>query len=268
MGEVPVDFHGWVREPKVVQEKPKNAGGQGRPWKYPRLASGYHSSEVRTLSRHSPVFHKQAWKRFRIKDSDKGPEVWEVKWAAFWRKGEDGLPGWQHTLIVARNVLSGEVKYFVANRVPGDEGVTLEWLLWVAFGRWSVERCFRAGKDELGMDHYQVRGWRCVHRHYYITQLSQLFCARVRRQYAEENGNTEERLTIEQVRGATNAWIAAAAMTPGARREHYQAELDNIDYHQRRNRQARESHTKTRVAQLLQLGINVDQLPVCQPDDW
>jgi hypothetical protein len=42
--------------------------------------------------------------------------------------------------------------------VPGEKGITLRWLLRVAFGRWSVERCFRVAKDELGMDHYQVRG--------------------------------------------------------------------------------------------------------------
>ena len=267
VGEVPVDFHGWVREPKVVPEGPENTRN-GRPKRYPRLAAGYHSSEVRNLTKYSPVFRKQAWQRYRIKDSQKGPEVWEIKWAGFWRKDRNGLPGRPHTLIVACNVLSGEMKYFVSNRVPGEEGVTLEWLLWVAFGRWPVERCFRETKDELGMDHFQVRGWRCVHRHYYITQLSQLFCARVRQEYEQEQGDTEARLTIEQVRGAACVHLEAASLTPTARRERYQQELDKIDYHQRRNRQACKSHTKTRINRLLQLGIDVDQLPTCQPDDW
>ena len=267
VGEVPVDFHGWVREPKVRQEEPENTGN-GRPKRYPRLVAGYHSSEVRNLTKYSPVFRKQAWQRYRIKYSQKGPEVWEIQWAVFWRKDRNGLPGRPHTLIVARNVLSGEMKYFVSNRVPGEEGVTLEWLLWVAFGRWPVERCFRETKDELGMDHFQVRGWRCVHRHYYITQLSQLFCARVRQEYEQEQGDTEARLTIEQVRGAACVHLEAASLTPTARRERYQQELDKIDYHQRRNRQACKSHTKTRMDRLLQLGIDVNPLPTCQPDDW
>ena len=63
-----------------------------------------------------------------------------MKWAVFWRKGDNGLPGRRHCLIVARNVLTGEVKYFVSNRVPGERGITLRWLLRVAFGRWSVEK--------------------------------------------------------------------------------------------------------------------------------
>ena len=81
-------------------------------------------------------------------------------------------------------------------------------------------------------------------------------------------GDTEARLTIEQVRGAACVHLEAASLTPTARRERYQQELDKIDYHQRRNRQACRSHTKTRMDRLLQLGIDVDQLPTCQPDDW
>jgi len=81
-----------------------------------------------------------------------------VQWAVFWRKGTNGLPGRRHCLIVARNVLTKEVKYFVSNRVPGERGITLRRLLRVAFQRWSVESCFRQAKEELGLDHYEVRG--------------------------------------------------------------------------------------------------------------
>ena len=171
------------RSPRILRSGPKKSKKRGRGKEYPRLARRRPSCEVRNLVTYSPVFREQSWQRYRIKDTDKGPEVWEVKWAVFWRKGEDGLPGRRHCLIVARNVLTQEVKYFLANRVPGEKGISLRWLLRVAFGRWSVERCFRVAKDELGMDHYQVRGWRCLHRHFYLTQASYLFCARIRQQY-------------------------------------------------------------------------------------
>jgi hypothetical protein len=142
--------------------------------------------------------------------------VWEVKWAVFWRKDEDGLPTRRHCLIVARNVLTGEVKYFLSNRTPGEinpvtgECVTLRFLLRVAFGRCSIESCFREGKEELGMDHYEVRGWRCVHRHFYLTQISHLFCARVRQEYDRGSEEQIDRLTIEQVRSAMDVWLDAA----------------------------------------------------------
>jgi len=267
VGEVPVDFHGWVQQPQVLRTGPKKRGKRGRPKKYPRVARRRRSCEVRNLARYSPVFRQQPWQRFRIKDTGKGPEVWEVKWSVCWRKSADGLPGRPHCLIVARNVLTGEVKYFVANRVPGEDGVTLRWLLRVAFGRWSVERCFREAKQELGMDHYQVRGWRCVHRHFYVTQLSQLFCARVRQEYDDPTNAQPGRLSVERVRSAMNVWLSSAALKPAARQERYEQELEIQRYYERRNEQSRKSHTKTRIAELNQLGIDVDLLESCIPDD-
>jgi hypothetical protein len=115
VGEVPTNFHGWVIQPQVLRDGPSPR--RGRKKRYPRLARKRRSSEVQNLLRYSPTFRKQRWQRYRIKDTERGPEVWEVKWAVFWRKGTDGLSGRRHCLIVARHVLTGEVKYFVSNRV-------------------------------------------------------------------------------------------------------------------------------------------------------
>jgi SRSO17 transposase len=263
VGEVPVDFHGWVRKPQILRSGPKKSKKRGRRKQYPRVARRRPSCEVRNLVKYSAVFREQSWQRYRIKDTDKGPEVWEVKWAVFWRKGEDGLPRRRHCLIVAHNVLTGEVKYFVANRVPGEKGVTLRWLLRVAFGRCSVESCFREAKDELGMDHYQVRGWRCLHRHFYLTQASHLFCARVRQEYDRPGDEQPDRLTVEQVRSAMNTWLSAADLKPAARRKQYEHELKNQRYHQCRNRQSRKSHTKTRITRLKELRIDANKIKSC-----
>ena len=265
VGEIPVDFHGWMRKPKIVEKGPQNTK-LGRPKGYPRLAAGYHSSEVRNLASYSPAFRKQAWQRYRIKDTDKGPEVWEVKWAKFWRKDAGGWPTRRHCLIVARNVLTGEVKYFLSNRVPGERGITLRWLLRVAFGRWSIESCFREAKEELGMDHYEVRGWRCVHRHFYVTQLSQLFCARIRQEYDNDREDQQDRITVEQVRSAINVWLDAADLSPPSRRKRFEEEIEKQKYYQRRNKQARTSHTKTRISRLTAVGIDVERIKSCVPD--
>jgi len=271
VAEIPVDFHGWVRKPKIWHEGPENTG-RGRPKGYPRLAAGYHSSEVRNLAQHSPAFRKQSWQRYRIKDTDKGPEVWEVKWAPFWRKDQDGLPTRRHALLVTRNVLTEEVKYFVANRVPGErhpvtgQCVTLRCLLRVAFGRCSIESCFRQAKEELGLDHYEVRGWRCVHRHFYVTQLSHLFCARMRQEYDTGPHDRLDRITVEQIRNAMNVWLDAADLPPAARRQRLQEEQHKQHYYQRRNRHARTSHTKTRIRQLTALGIDITHIKSCSPN--
>jgi len=59
-------------------------------------------------------------------------------------------------------------------------------LLGVAFGRWPIEQCFEQTKNELGMDHFEVRSWAAIHRHFYITQLSHLFCSRVHQDLREK----------------------------------------------------------------------------------
>lgn len=263
VAEVPSDLHGWLQKPAILRRAPENGRKRGRGKKYPRVARRPRSCEVRNLARYSPAFRDQSWQRYRIKDTDHGPEVWEVKWEVFWRKRADGTPARRCCLIVARNVLTGEVKYFLANRVPGEAGGNLRWLLRVAFGRWSIESCLRQAKDELGLDHYQVRGWRCLHRHYYLTQLSHLFCARVRQQDDGPSDGQPDRLTVEQVRSAIDTWLSAADLKPTARRQRYQKELDQQHYYQRRNAQARRSHTKTRIARLHALGIDPDRIKSC-----
>jgi SRSO17 transposase len=264
VGEVPTDFHGWVIPPRVLRDGPSPR--RGRKKKYPRLARGRPSSEVQDLLRWSPVFRQQKWQRYRIKDTERGPEVWEVKWAVFWRKGNNGLLGRRHCLLVARNVLTNEVKYFVSNRVPGEPGITLRRLLRVAFQRGSVESCFRQAKEELGLDHYEVRGWRCLHRHFYLAQLSHLFCARMRQKFdaTTPDDDSLEHLTMEQVRRAMNAWLEAAAKQL-TKAEQFEQELLKQRYYQRRNAQARRSHTKTRKAQLKSLGIDTERIKSCVP---
>ena len=263
VAEVPANFHGWVAKPRVLRDGPQPCRGPRK--KYPRLARRRPSSEVQNLLRYSPEFRDRSWQRYRIKDTERGPEVWEVKWARFWRKGEDGLPGRRHCLIVARNVLTGELKFFVSNRVPGDREITLRWLLRVAFGRWSVESCFREAKEELGLDHYEARGWRCVHRHFYVTQLSHLYCARLRQKFDPDivRADPLEHLTVEQVRRAMNVWLDAADLKPASRRSRFEKELETQHYYQHRNRQSRQSHTKTRLGKLKSLGIDPDRIRTC-----
>ncbi len=265
VAEVPTNFHGWLKKPRVLR-RGRSSSGRGRRRTYPRLAAGRRSCEVQKLLRYSPVFRHKRWQRYRIKDTTRGPEVWDVKWALFWRKGPDGLRSRRQCLIVARNVLTGEVKYFVANRVPGERGMSLRRLLRIAFGRWVVASCFRQAKEELELDHYEVRGWRCVHRHFYLTQLSPLFCARIRQKYAREMVREDplEELTLEQVRRAIHLWIRTARPRL-SQTQQLEKELAKEHYYRRRAAQARRSHTKTRTARLEALGIDADRIKSCLP---
>jgi len=191
VAEVPANCTGWLYEPDILLcPRPQDRPKRGRKKHFPRLsAKTWPASEVRNLLVYSRVFQKQKWKKFHIKNGDNGPIDWEVKHAPLYRKqGEDGLPCGAHYLIIACNVRNpGEVKYFVSNRIPGRNDITLEWLLWIAFSRWPMEKCFRQSKEELGIDHFETRRWDGIHRHLYISNLSLLFCAHLHQHLREKN---------------------------------------------------------------------------------
>lgn len=259
--EIPPHAHVWLEKPKVLKKPPRN--GSGRPKKYPRLRRRERQpSEVQNLAKYSPELRDQTPQRYRIQDTHHGSEVWEIRWTTCWRKTHTGqLVSNQGTLIVARNVLTNETKYFLSNRVPGRDGWSLRMILRVAFGRWPIEDCFRESKEELGLDHFECRGWRCIHRHLYVTILSQLFCARVRQQLSpSDDVLSGELLTTEQVRRAANVVVASLNLPSRIRQQFYRDEVDRQTYHARRNAQASRSHRKTRRRRLVQLGIDPDNI--------
>jgi SRSO17 transposase len=259
--EIPPHAHVWLEKPKILRKPPRN--GSGRPKKYPRLRRRERQpSEVQNLAKYSPEFRDQKPQRYRIQDTHRGSEVWEIRWTTCWRKTHTGkLVSNQGTLIVAHNVLTKETKYFLSNRVPGRDGWSLRMILRVAFGRWPIEDCFRESKEELGLDHFECRGWRCIHRHLYVTILSQLFCARVRQQLSpSDDVLSGELLTTEQVRRAADVVVAALNLPPRTRQQLYRDEVDRQTYHARRNARASRSHRKTRRRCLAKLGIDPDKL--------
>ena len=264
--EVPPNAHVWLAKPKVLRKPPPNR--RGRPFKYPRLRKrDQQPSEAKSLAKYSPAFREQTPQRYRIKDTHRGSEVWEICWEKCWRKTHTNkLVSKQGTLLVARNVLTGEMKYFMANCVPGRNGWSLRKILRVAFGRWPVEDCFREAKEELGLDHFECRGWRCIHRHLYVTILSHLFCARVRQQLSpDEDVLSGELLTMEQVRRAANVFVASLCLPRRSREKLYRAESARQSYYASRNAQASKSHRKTRHKRLAGLGVDPDKIKSVSP---
>lgn len=78
---------------------------------------------MQDLAENSSELRDQAWMRYYVKDGEKGPLVWEAKHARVVMKHDDGLPGVELHLVVARNVLDhDEVKYFVS-KAPAETRV-------------------------------------------------------------------------------------------------------------------------------------------------
>jgi SRSO17 transposase len=164
--EIPSNLSGWTRMPRA------GARGSGDP-------SSRRARQARLAAQGTPPRAvAQLWKRggpswrtYRIKDTQKGPEVWHVRETSFF-PNDDGLPGRESRLLIARHALSGEVKYFLSD--AGAE-VALTTLLYVAFSRWHIERLFEDGKGEVGFHHFEVRNYKSLIRHLVLTNLSLYF---------------------------------------------------------------------------------------------
>jgi SRSO17 transposase len=168
--EVPCALKGWTKRPRVIEPR-QSARGVGRPRTRPQLAAGAPPPRRvdRLWKRGGPC-----WRGFHVKNTHKGPVVWEARTTRFspWTRG--GLPGKELWLLVGRNVLDGEVKYFLSN-APAD--TPAEVLLHVAFSRDHVEKLFEESKGEVGLDHFEVRGYRALKRHLVLSMVSLLFLA-------------------------------------------------------------------------------------------
>ena len=188
VGEVPRSFTGWLKPPRVVTRAyRKNKRGRGR--KTPRLATGSSRPQrVDELLKQNEL-RTQAWQRWRIKDGDKGPMVWEIKHVLFYPKDENGMPGEPMHLIVARDVLNPtEMKFFVSNAPPDT---TIQKMLLVGFSRWRVERCFEDQKGEVGLDQYEGRRYQGLKRHLILSAVSYLFLARTRQEFGGEKSRAD-----------------------------------------------------------------------------
>ncbi len=124
--------------------------------------------------RQSPAFLKQPALKVKLSRQTVGTQVWEVKAAPVWRRQDQQWSNRTYWLLWARNVATGEEKYFLSN-APSD--AKLSTLMRVAFCRWNVEHAFRVGKSELGFTHYEGTNYTGLMRHQLLCLLMLTFVA-------------------------------------------------------------------------------------------
>ena len=116
----------------------------------------------------------RAWRRLSAGDGVKGPRVYDWARVALVRPGWPGRGFW---LLARRRLSDGELAFYACF---GPADTTLAELVRVAGVRWAVEECFQAAKDQVGLDHYQVRRWDGWYRHVTLVLVAQAFLAAVR----------------------------------------------------------------------------------------
>jgi len=160
------------RHQRYVVEIPRNLRG----WLYnPGPEPRHPARGAEELCHHARPMTRQQWTPFHIKDTEKGPMVWNAKSAPFWLCRDGQVLSGYHLIWAYDPWQPEEEKWFLVWDPLEDK---LETWLHVAFARWPVERTLEDKKSELGLSHFEVRKYQCVMRHLYITLVSHLFVAR------------------------------------------------------------------------------------------
>ena len=111
----------------------------------------------------------EAWQRLVTQFGEKGPI--EHDWAA--TRGVEcraRRPGPDRWLLARRSVSNpSEVAYYFAE---APIGTPLQTLAVVASNRYTIEQCFEEGKDDVGMDHYEVRHGPSWYRHITLCRMA------------------------------------------------------------------------------------------------
>jgi SRSO17 transposase len=137
--------------------------GQGRPPKLLRRNKDQQPVLARTLIEELP---RKAWKVVRWREGTKG--MMSSRFVALrvrpahrdYERTQSREPEW---LLAEWPTGAQKPSRYWLSSVPED--AALEDLVRLAKIRWRIERDFQELKDELGLDHYEGRGWRGFHHH-------------------------------------------------------------------------------------------------------
>jgi SRSO17 transposase len=154
---------------------PKPYGGVGRP-----------AARVRRTEDHKPISAKElaqqlpatAWQTVRWREGTKGTmtsrfAAERVRPAHRDRMRNEPRP--LEWLLIEWPASEPEPTKYWLSTVPED--VEFDELASLAKIRWRIERDFQELKDELGLDHYEGRGWRGFHHHGVLCMAAYCFLA-------------------------------------------------------------------------------------------
>ena len=171
--EVPHNVRVWaIRPPPAV---PPRTGRAGPPPSRLRLAPQAPAPvRVDALAAALPA---AAWRVAQLQEGSTGPLLAEVACVRAVAV-RDGLPGPAVWVVFRRTLDATRALQASLSNAPTD--TPRETLVWLLGLRWPVEQAIKEAKEELGLDHDEVRGWRGWHHHTAMTLLAQGCLTRLR----------------------------------------------------------------------------------------
>jgi SRSO17 transposase len=197
--EAPHNTLVWRERPATFVPPP--SGKKGRPPQRVRLvAEAPAPSRVDEVAS-DPTLH---WQVYQIQEGAKGPLIAEfarVRVVAL----RDGLPGPEVWLVLRRSLgEGGQLKTYLSN-APSTTPQSA--LAHTSGMRWPIEMAILESKSEVGMDQYEVRGWKGWHHHLTMTLLAHHFLVRQRCRMGKKIGRVD---------GAASAAVVAGSVTQTA----------------------------------------------------
>ena len=191
--EVPHDTLVWRERPETAVPPP--SGKKGRPAQRAQLVADADAPLRVDALASDPRLH---WQAYQIQAGAKGPLV---ALFAFVRVVlvRDGLPGAEVWLVLRRSL--GErpqLKTYLSNAPPTTPHTTL---VRKSGMRWPVEAAILESKSEVGMDQYEVRGWKGWHHHMTMTLLAHHFLVRQRCRLGKKISRVERATSPAPVAG-------------------------------------------------------------------
>ena len=113
---------------------------------------------------------KEAWTVLSAGEGSQGPRLYEWAWLALSGEHEAQTQGRGAWLLIRRNLSDPSKRAYY--RVSGPASTTLAQAVLVAGGRWSIEEGLEEAKGEVGLDQYEVRGYRAWYRHITLALLA------------------------------------------------------------------------------------------------
>jgi len=123
------------------------------------------------------------WERRSAGAGSRGHRLYDWAMHAVRVQGQDPAEGFAHTLLIRRSKemkqhkgrpASYDIEFFL---VHAPVGTPMAVMVRTAGVRWKIEEDNKTGKDQLGMDAYQVRKWVGWYRHVTMCMLAQAFLA-------------------------------------------------------------------------------------------
>ena len=153
-----------------------------------------------------------AWHRLSAGAGAKGERLYD--WARV-RLARLQAPPWDHWLLIRRSHSKPEKCAYYVVFAPAETPLAV--LARVAGRRWTIEECFEAGKQEVGLGDYEIRSWQGWYRHITLALLALAFLAALRAKLNRATAAPDKRGGPDLAFRSLSARLRSAVSSPSSR---------------------------------------------------